>query len=52
MVRFQVLTAAIMKIRIFLDIRQYSLGADRRFRGAYYLHHQSRHPEDEQSMYH
>jgi hypothetical protein len=40
-VRFQVLTAASMKIRAFWDMAPCSLVAvDRRFRGAYCLHHQ------------
>jgi hypothetical protein len=40
-VRFQVLTAASMKIRAFWDVAPCSLvGVDRRFRGAYCLHHQ------------
>jgi hypothetical protein len=40
-VRFQVLTAASMKMRPFWDTAPYSLvGADRRFRGAYCLRHQ------------
>jgi hypothetical protein len=38
-VRFQVLTAASMKIRAFSDVALCSLGVDRRFRGAYCLHH-------------
>jgi hypothetical protein len=53
MVRFQVLTAASMKIRVFWDIPPCSLvGLDRRFRGAYFPHPQGRHPEDEESMHH
>jgi hypothetical protein len=40
-VRFQVLTAASMKFRVFLDVLPCSrVGVDRRFRGAYCLHHQ------------
>jgi hypothetical protein len=40
-VRFQVLTAASMKIRAFWDIAQCNLvRVDRRFTGAYCLHHQ------------
>jgi hypothetical protein len=40
-VRLQVLTAANMKKRAFWDIAPCSLvGTDRRFRGAYYLHHE------------
>jgi hypothetical protein len=40
-VRFQVLMAASMKIRAFWDVAPCSLvGIDRRFRGAYCLHHQ------------
>jgi hypothetical protein len=39
--RLQVLTAAIMKIRAFWDVAPCSLvGVERRFRGAYCLHHQ------------
>jgi hypothetical protein len=39
-VRFQFLTAAVMKIRAFWDIVPCSLvGVDWRFRGAYCLHH-------------
>jgi hypothetical protein len=33
-----------MKIRAFWDVAPCSLGEDRRFRGAYYLHHR---PDDE-----
>jgi hypothetical protein len=41
-VRFQVLTAASMKIRAFWDVAPCSLiGVDRRFRGLYCLHHQA-----------
>jgi hypothetical protein len=36
----QALTAASMKIRAFWDVVPCSLGVDRRFRGAYCLHHQ------------
>jgi hypothetical protein len=39
-VRFRVLTAASMKMRAFWYIAPCSLGVDRRFRGAYCLHHQ------------
>jgi hypothetical protein len=40
-VRFQVLTTESMKLRAFWDIAPCSLvGVDRRFRGAYCLHHQ------------
>jgi hypothetical protein len=39
-VRFHVLTAESMKIRAFWDTAPCSLGVDRRFRGAYCLHHQ------------
>jgi hypothetical protein len=46
--RFPVLTAASMKIRAFLDIAQCSLvGVNRRFRGAYCLHHQGHHRVDD-----
>jgi hypothetical protein len=39
-VRFQVLTAASMKFRVFLDETPCShVEVDRRFRGAYCLHH-------------
>jgi hypothetical protein len=45
-VRFQVLTAASMKIGALWDIAPCSLvGVDRRFRGAYCLNHQGHHPE-------
>jgi hypothetical protein len=38
-VRFQVLTASIMKFRVFWDVAPCSLtGMDQRFRGAYCLH--------------
>jgi hypothetical protein len=41
---FQVLKAANMKTRVFWDIAQCSLvGVDRRFRGAYCLHHPIHH---------
>jgi hypothetical protein len=40
LVRFQVLTAASMKIRAFWDVAPCSLRVDRRFRGAYCLCHQ------------
>jgi hypothetical protein len=41
LLRFQVLTAASMKIRAFWDAAPCNLvGADRRFKGAYCLHHQ------------
>jgi hypothetical protein len=36
--RFQVLTSS-MNMRVFWDIAPCSLGVERRFRGAYYLHH-------------
>jgi len=40
-VRFQVLTAASMKFRVFWDVAPCShVEVDRRFRGAYCLHHQ------------
>jgi hypothetical protein len=40
-VRFQVFTAASMKFRVFWDTAPYiQLKMDRRFRGAYCLHHQ------------
>jgi hypothetical protein len=40
-VRLQVLTAASIKIRVFWNVMPCSLiGVDRRFRGAYCLHHQ------------
>jgi hypothetical protein len=39
-VRFQVLTAASMKMIALYDIGTCSLEADRRFRGARCLHHQ------------
>jgi hypothetical protein len=35
----QVLTAARMKIRAFWDVAPCSLGVDRRFKGAYCIHH-------------
>jgi hypothetical protein len=38
--RFQVLTAASMKMRAFWDIAPCSLVIDRRFRGAYCLQHE------------
>jgi hypothetical protein len=39
-VRFQVLTAASMKLRVFWDVVPCSqVDVDRRFRGAYCLHH-------------
>jgi hypothetical protein len=39
--RFQVLTAASMRIRAFWNLAPCSLvGVDRRFRDAYYFHHQ------------
>jgi hypothetical protein len=39
-VRFQLLTAASMKFRVFWDVAPCSqVDVDRRFRGAYYLHH-------------
>jgi hypothetical protein len=39
--RFQVLTAASMKFRVFWDVAPCShIELDRRFRGAYCLHHQ------------
>jgi hypothetical protein len=39
---FKVLTAAIMTFRVFLDVTPCShVEVDRRFRGAYYLHHNS-----------
>jgi hypothetical protein len=45
-VRFQVLTAASMMFRIvFLDVLPCKMIVDRRFRGAYCLHHQCI-PED------
>jgi hypothetical protein len=40
LMRFQVLTAAIKKIKALWDIELCSLGVDRRFRGAYCLRHQ------------
>jgi hypothetical protein len=41
-VRFQVLTAASMKFRVFWDVAPCShVEVVRRFCGAYYLHHQS-----------
>jgi hypothetical protein len=40
-VRFKFLKAASMKIRDFWKVAPCSLGADRRFRGAYCLHHYS-----------
>jgi hypothetical protein len=39
-VRFQFLMVASMKMTAFLDVVPCSLGADRQFRGAYFLHHQ------------
>jgi hypothetical protein len=38
--RFQVLMAENVKIRAFWDVAPCSLGVDRYFRGAYYLHNQ------------
>jgi hypothetical protein len=47
-VRLQVLTAASMKIRAFWNISPCSLVViDRRFRGAYYLHHQDNNRPDD-----
>jgi hypothetical protein len=44
-VRFQFLTAASMKFRVFWDVARYShVEADRRFRDAHCLHHQD--PDD------
>jgi hypothetical protein len=41
-IRFQVLTAASMKFRVFWDVLQCSqVDVDRRFSGAYCLHHQA-----------
>jgi hypothetical protein len=41
-VRFQILTAASMKFRVVWDVAPCShVEIDRRFRGAYRLHHQS-----------
>jgi hypothetical protein len=41
MVIFQILTATSVKMAVSLDVAQFSLvDIDRRFRGAYYLHHQ------------
>jgi hypothetical protein len=37
--RFQVLTAAGMKMPAFWDIAPFGLGVDRIFRGVFYLHH-------------
>jgi hypothetical protein len=43
--KFQVLTAEIMKFRVFWDVTPCSLfGVDLCFRGAYYLHHQGNRP--------
>jgi hypothetical protein len=40
-VRFQVITAASMKMTVFWDIAPFSpVETDRHFRGAYCLHHQ------------
>jgi hypothetical protein len=39
-VRFQVLAAGSMKITALWDVASCSFGVDRRFRGAYCLHHQ------------
>jgi hypothetical protein len=51
-VRFQALTAASMKFRVFLDELPCSQVDDRRFRGAYCLHHQGDDgPDDGGSMH-
>jgi hypothetical protein len=40
-VRFQILTAASMKVRVFWDVARYCIvGVGRRFTGAYCLRHQ------------
>jgi hypothetical protein len=45
LVRFQVITAASMKMTAFWDIVPCSVvGVDRHFRGAYFLHHQGDKP--------
>jgi hypothetical protein len=43
-ITFQALTAASIKIIAFWDTAPSSLGVDRRFEGAYCLHH---HPDDD-----
>jgi hypothetical protein len=46
--RFQVLTAASMKFRVFWDVAPCShVEVDRRFRGAYCLHY---HPDEDSTL--
>jgi hypothetical protein len=49
-VRLQVVTAASVKITTFCDVTSFNLvETDRRFRGAYYLHHKGDSPDNGRS---